>query len=224
MKKLTSISFMAFSLLCSLSVRLLAQPQSRSFSLSFSGGFLFNTTFGRLNPLPNTADVPEIVVSLEDKGASFGLGLGYMVTNRIELRGIFNYSRAEIMNDVGIGVGGTPPGKIKVSDAECFYYSGNILFYFPLNRISTFLTAGLGAASLRPTNLRSLTKFFLNFGAGMRFKLSQHLSTFLDIKDYMSLFNYHPEDFEVFDPDIYSSDFKKSQHRLGIHASLSYAF
>lgn len=62
----------------------------------------------------------------------------------------------------------------------------------------------------------------------MRFKLSEHLSTFLEIEDYMSLFNY-PGDFEAFfsdiySPDIYSSDFKKSQHRLGIHASLSYAF
>lgn len=223
-KSKTYIFLAAFSLLYSLSVPSLAQPQSHSFSLTLSGGFLFNTTFGRLNPLPNTADVPEIIVSLEDKGASFGLGLGYLITDRIELRGIFNYSRAEIINEVGIGIGGIPLGKTKVSDTKCFYYSGNILFYFPLNRTSTFVTVGLGAASMRPTNLRSLTKLFLNFGAGMRFKLSQHLSTFLEIKDYMSLFNYHPEDFEVFDPDIYSPDFKKSQHRLGIHASLSYAF
>lgn len=214
---------MAFSFLCSLSVPLLAQPQSRSFSLTLSSGFLFNTTFGRLNPLPNTADVPEIIISLEDKGASFGLGLGYMITDRIELRGIFNYNRAEIMNEVGIGVGGIPLGKTKVSDAKCFYYSGNILFYFSLNRTSTFVTVGLGAASLRPTVFRSRTKLFLNFGAGIRFKLSQHLSTFLEIKDYVSLFNY-PKDFEVFFSDIYSPDFNKSQHRLGIHASLNYAF
>jgi len=90
-KSKTYIFFTALSLLYSLSVPLLAQPQSQSFSLTLSGGFLFNTTFGRLNPLPNTADVPEIIISLENKGASFGLGLGYFITDRIELRGIFNF-------------------------------------------------------------------------------------------------------------------------------------
>ncbi len=201
----------------------MAQPQSQSFSISLSGGYLFNMTFGRLNPLPNTADVPEIIVSLENKGASFGLNLGYLITDRIELQGTFNYSRSEIINEVGIGLAGIPLGKTKVSDATNLYYSGNILFYFPLNRTSPFVTVGLGAVTLRPAKLSSRTKLFLNFGAGIRFKLSRHLSTFLEIKDYMSFFNY-PKDFEVFFPAIYSPDFKKSQHRLGIHASLSYNF
>jgi hypothetical protein len=215
--------FTAFYLLFCFTVPSLAQSRSQSFSLILSGGFLFKTTFGRLNPLPNTADVPEIIVSLENKGASFGLALGYMISDRIELQGSFNYSRSEIINEVGIGLAGIPLGKAKVSDTESFYYCGNILFYFPFNRISPFVTVGLGAATLRPTKLRSRTKLFLNFGAGFRFKLSQHLSTFLEIKDYMSFFNY-PKDFEMFFPAIYSPDFKKSQHRLGIHTSLSYCF
>ena len=217
------IFFTVFSFLFCLPVLSLAQSQSQSFSLTLSGGFLFNMTFGRLNPLPNTADVPEIIVSLENKGASFGLNLGYLITDRIELQGTFNYSRSEIINEVGIGLAGIPLGKTKVSDTKSLYYSGNILFYFLLNRTSLFVTVGLGAATLRPTKLRSRTKLFLNFGAGIRFKLSRHLSTFLEIKDYMSFFNY-PKDFKVFFPAIYSPDFKKSQHRLGIHASLSYTF
>jgi opacity protein-like surface antigen len=217
------IFFTAFSLLFCLAVPSLAQPRSQCFSLILSGGFLSNTTFGRLNPLPNTADVPDVIVSLENKGVSFGLTMGYLITDRIELQGSFNYSRSEILNEVGIGLASIPLGKTKVSDTKSFYYSGNILFYFPLNRISPFVTVGLGAATLKPTKLHSRTKLFLNFGAGVRFKLSRHLSTFLEIKDYMSFFNY-PKDFEVFFPAIYSPDFKKSQHRLGIHASLSYSF
>jgi len=217
------IFFTAFYFLFCLAVPSMAQLRSQSFSLTLSGGFLFNTTFGRLNPLPNTADVPEVIVSLKNKGASFGLTLGYLITDRIELQGSFNYSRSEIINEVGIGLAGIPLGKTKVSDTKSFYYSGNILFYFPLNRISPFVTVGLGATTLRPTKLRSSTKLFLNFGAGIRFKLSRHLSTILAIKDYMSFFNY-PKDFEMFFPAIYSLDFNKSQHRLGIHASLSYTF
>ncbi|MDH5385003.1 MAG: hypothetical protein OEY18_09865, partial [Candidatus Aminicenantes bacterium] len=98
------IFFTAFYFLFCLAVPSMAQPRSQSFSLTLSGGFLFNTTFGRLNPLPNTADVPEVIVSLKNKGASFGLTLGYLITDRIELQGSFNYSRSEIINEVGIGL------------------------------------------------------------------------------------------------------------------------
>jgi hypothetical protein len=217
------IFFTACSLLFCLAVPTLAQTRSQSFSMTLSGGFLFNTTFGRLNPLPNTADVPEITVSLENKGASFGLNLGYLITDRIELQGSFNYSRSEIINEVGIGLAGIPLGKTKVSDTKSFYYSGNIVFYFPLDRTSPFVSVGLGAVTLRPTELRSKTTLSLNFGAGIRFKMARHLSTFLEIKDYISFFNY-PSDFEIFFPTIYTPNFKKSQHRLGIHVSLSYTF
>jgi len=215
--------FTAFNLLFCLAVPTLAQPRSQSFSLTLSGGLLFNTTFGRLDPLPNTADVPEIIVALENKGASFGLNLGYLITDRIELQGSFYYNRSEIINEVGIGLAGIPLGKTKVSDVKSLYYSGNILFYFPLNRTSPFVSVGLGAVTLRPTELRSKTRLFLNFGAGIRFKLARHLSSFLEVKDFMSFFNY-PKDFQVLYPAIYSPDFQKSQHRLGIQASLSYTF
>jgi hypothetical protein len=180
-------------------------------------------TFGMLNPLPSTADVPEIIVSLENKGVSLGLALGYSIKGRIEIQGSFHYNRSEIIKEVGIGFAGVPLGKTKVSDTKCFYYSGNILFYLLPNWTSPFVTIGLGAVTLRPTKLRSKTTLILNFGAGIRFRLSRHLSTSLNIIDYISFYNY-PEDFEVFFPAIYSLDFKKSQHRLGIHASLSYSF
>ncbi len=214
---------MIFCLLFCLAVPSLAQPRFQSFSLTLSGGLLSNMTFGKLNPLPNTADVPEIIVSLENKGASFGLALGYSIKDQIELQGSFSYNSSEIINEIGIGLAGTPLGKNKVSDTTCFYYGGNIIFYFSLNRTSPFVTVGLGAVTMRPTELRSKTKFFLNFGAGIRFKLVRQLSTFLEIKDYISFFNY-PNDFEIFFPAIYTPNFKKSQHRLGIHASLSYSF
>jgi hypothetical protein len=201
----------------------LAQNHSKSFTLTLSGGFLSNMTFGRLDPLPNTADVPEVDVFLENKGPSFGLTLGYLITDRIELRGSINYSYSEIINKVGIGLAGIPLGETKVSDTRCIYYSGDILFYFSSNRTTPYMTFGLGAVTLMPTKLRTSTTLFLNFGAGIRFRLSRYLSTSLNIKDYISFYNY-PEDFEIFFPAIYSLDFKKNQHRLGIHASLSYSF
>ena len=211
----------AFILLFCQAVPSLAQPRQQSFSLALSGDFLSNMTFGKLIPLPNTADVPEISVLLENTGISFGLSLGYFLTDRFELQGTFKYGQCEIINDVGIGLAGIPLGKTKVSDAKTLFYSGNLLYYFLLKRTSLFLTGGLGAVTLNATQLRSRTKLFLNYGAGIRFQLTKHLSTFLDIKDYMSFFNY-PEDFDVVFAAIYNLDFKGNQHRLGIRISLSY--
>ncbi|MFX0201662.1 MAG: outer membrane beta-barrel protein [Candidatus Hodarchaeota archaeon] len=215
--------FTTLILLLYLTSSSLAQSRSRSFSLSLTGGFLSNTTFGKLNPLPNTADVPEITVILENLGASFGLSLGYMFTERFELQGTFTYNRSEIINDVGIGLAGIPLGKTKVSSAKGLYYSGNILYHFLINRISPFFTAGLGAVTLKTDKLRSRTKLFLNFGAGVKFILNRKLAVFVEFKDHVSFFNY-PKDFDVIFVAIYAPDFKKTQHRLGISIGLSYLF
>ncbi len=199
------------------------ESSQKAFSLSLASGYLFRTTFGNFNPLPNTADVPEIVVSLENISASFGLSLGYVISERFELQGTFSYGRSKIMNDVGIGIAGIPLGKNKVSYVKNLTYAGNILIHFPLKRISPFITAGLGAITLNPEKLRSSTKLLVIFGAGVKYELSRHLSMFFNIKDYISFFNY-PEDFDVSYIAIYAPDFKKRQHRLGIHIGLSYLF
>lgn len=201
----------------------LANSRQRPFSLSLTGGFLSHTTLGKFNPLPNTADVPEITVTLENIGVSFGLSFGYEINERFELQGTFTYGRSEIINDVGIGLAGIPLGKTKVSNANNLSFSGNILFYFPLNRISPFFTAGLGAIILKPDKFRSSTKLLFNFGVGVKFRFNYYLSAFVDLKDYVSFFNY-PKDFDVVYVAIYTPDFKTSQHRIGIGIGLSYAF
>ena len=199
-----------------------AQCQAKSLSLAFSGGYLSHMRFGKLEPLPNTADIPSIIVSLENEGPSFGLALGYLIKDRIELQGLFHFSRSEIIYDLGIGLAGVPLGKTIVSDTKNFSYGGNVLYYFSLTRISPFVTFGLGAVTLNPEEFRTRTKLCLNFGAGIRFIIFQHFSLSLEIKDYIHFFNY-PQDFEMFFPAIYSLDFNRSQHRLGIHVSLSYS-
>ena len=222
MKRKVTILFSAFVLLFCFVVPSSAQSRSQSFSLILSGGVLSDMTFGKLNPLPNTADVPEISVLLENKCPSFGLSLGYLITERIEFQGTITYGRSEIFDDVGIGFAGIPLGKAKISDAKNFTYSGNILYYFLLRRISLFLTGGVGAVTLKTSELGSSTKLFLDFGAGMRLSLTKHVSAFLDLKDHLSFFNY-PRDFDVFFVAIYDPEFSKNQHRLGIRFSLSYS-
>jgi len=221
MTKERSIFFMVLILLSCLISPPSAFSQSKSFSLILSGGVLTDLTFGKLLPLPNTADVPEITVLLESKSPVLGLGLGYQMNDRLELRANLSYNRAEIVDDVGIGFAGIPLGKTKVDDADCLQYTGNIIYYFFLQRLSLFLIGGAGGITLNTSELGSSTKLFLEFGAGMRFKIARKLSAFLDFKDQMSFFNY-PEDFDVFFVAIYDPDFSKYQHRLGVRFSLSY--
>jgi hypothetical protein len=221
MKRKNTILFSVFVLLFCLVVPSSAQPRPQSFSLILSGGMLSGMTFGKLNPLPNTADVPEITVLLENKGLSFGLSLGYLITDRLEIQAELSCGRSEIVDDVGIGLAGIPLGKTKISDAKNFTYSGNIFYYFLLKRMSLFLTAGVGAVTLKTSELGSSTKLYLDFGAGMRLSLSKHVSAFLDLKDHLSFFNY-PRDFDVFFVAIYDPEFSKNQQRLGIRFSLSY--
>jgi hypothetical protein len=200
-----------------------ADSRRHPLSLSITGGYLWNTSFGRLVPLPNTADVPEITVSLENIGASFGLSLGYALNDRLELQGSFTYARSEIIEDMGIGLAGIPLGKTKVSDAHNLTYRANFLFYLSPTRIAPFVTAGLGVISLIPDKLPSSTKVLFSYGAGVKIRLSRHLSVFGDVKDHVSFFNY-PEDFEVAYIAIYSPDFKTTQHRIGVSFGLNYSF
>jgi hypothetical protein len=127
------------------------------------------------------------------------------------------------MNDVGVGIGGFPLGKEKVSDATVYSYSGNILYHIPLSESSIFFTAGIGGLTLNPEIFNSKTRLMLNFGAGIRVKVSDHISPVLEIKDYISFFNYG-EDFDITYIAIYTPDFKKSQHQVGIRIGFSYLF
>jgi len=129
------ISLILSFVLPSFAITAPTQHQPRSISLSPFIGIHSGYKFGNLNPLPNTGDVPKIVVSMENKGISFGMSLGYMITNHFEFQGTLIYGQSKIVNDVGIGITGIPIGKVKVSDAKFFSYSTNILYNIPLKKI-----------------------------------------------------------------------------------------
>lgn len=223
MKEKIAITLLSMLLLNQTAFPVLADSRQRSFSLSLTGGFLTNTTFGKFVPLPNTADVPEIAVSWENRGISFGLSFGYALDERFKLEGSFTYGRSDIFNTVGIGLAGISLGKTKVADSYNMTYNINILFHLTRNRISPFVTAGFGVISLRPDELRSNTSLLFNYGVGAKLKFSPELAVRVDLKDYVSFFNY-PRDFDVASIAIYSHDFKQTQHRVGLSLGLSYSF
>ena len=127
------------------------------------------------------------------------------------------------MNDVGVGIGGFPLGKEKVSDTNIYSYSGNILYHIVLSPSSVYFTAGIGGMTLDPEIFNSKTRLILNFGAGVRVKINDRIFPVLEIKDYVSFFNY-PEDFGLAYIALYTPEFKKSQHHIGIRIGVSYLF
>ena len=125
---------------------------------------------------------------------------------------------------MGIGFAGIPLGKSKASDASSYSYVGRVLYYFCDSRISPYLSAGAGAMTFRTAEFGSKTRLLLNFGAGMRAKLSHSTQAFLDLRDNVTHFKF-VQDFRYFIPMIYNTtDFKSVQHGFSIAAGLSYIF
>lgn len=179
--------------------------------------------FGKLLPLPNTADVPEITVQSKSKGVRVGLSLGYAITEHIEIQGMFTYGLSEFQDDVGIGFAGVPLGIVKVADVKSFSYSGNVLYSVPIHCLSVYLTGGVGALTLKPDVLRTKTQLLLNFGAGLTTHVTNHFRLFLEVRDYVSFFDF-AQDFGMVYAAIYDLEFKKSQHHIGIHVGLGCVF
>jgi len=199
------------------------ESETKGFFLMPFVGYHFGYEFGKLIPLPNTSDVPEIIVQSKSRGVRVGFSLGYQITEHIEVQGMFIYGLSEFQDDVGIGLAGVPLGIAKVADVKSFSYSGNVLYSVPIHCLSVYVTGGVGAVTLKPDVLATKTKFLLNFGAGLSTNPVKHLRLFLDVRDYVSFFDF-AQDFGMFYAAIYDQVFKKSQHHFGIHFGLGYVF
>lgn len=199
------------------------ESKTKGFSLMPVVGYYFGYEFGKLIPLPNTSDVPEITVQSKSKGVRIGFNLGYQITEHIQVQDMFIYGRSEFQNDLGIGLAGVPMGIVKVADSKSFSYSGNILYSVPIHCVSVYVTGGVGAVTLKPDVLKTSTKLLLNFGMGLSTNLWKNHRLFLDVRDYVSFFDF-AKDFGMFYATIYDQKFNKSQHQIGIHLGLGYVF
>jgi hypothetical protein len=225
MKKRTTI--LVFLVLLILSQTLPGETREKSetkgFFLMPFVGYHSGYEFGKLIPLLNTADVPEITVQSKNKGVRIGFNLGYQITEHIELQGMFIYGLSEFQDDVGIGLAGVPQGIFKVADVKSFSYSGNVLYSVPIHCLSVYVTGGVGAVTLKPDVLKTSTKLLLNFGMGLSANLWKNHRLFLDVRDYVSFFDF-AKDFGMFYATMYDQVFKKLQHQVGIHFGLGYVF
>ncbi len=191
MKENTTILISLVVLLFSLTIPGKTQEKSdtKRFSLIPFVGSHTGYEFGKLIPLPNTSDVPDITVLSKSKGARIGFSLGYQITKHVEVQGTFIYGLSEFQEDVGIGLAGIPFGITKVSDTKSFSYSGNILYSVPIQSLSVYVTGGGGAMTLKPDVLVTKTTLLLNYGAGLKMNPAKHLRLFFDVRDQREIEN-----------------------------------
>ncbi len=197
------------------------KPGTGRFSLTPFAGYYGTVRLGALLPLPQTADVPGIKVLLEQRSPEGGVSLGYALDRRFELQFTVSTSRVRIMNDIGIGIGGPPLGKKKVSDASLWNLGARLLYGFDFGKISPYFTAGVGAAILDAHKLGTRTRPTFELGAGAHIRLSHRLRAGFELRDAISFFRYF-EDFRIFYPMIYSTKTRSVQHRFGARLSLGY--
>jgi hypothetical protein len=199
------------------------EGQEKRFYLMPFVGVQSDIRFGRLVPLPNTADVPEIKVLMEHKQPALGLSLGYRLNGHLDLEGTALFARSRIVNDVGIGIGGNPLGRVGISDANFYSVSGSLLYNFRSEGFSPYLGAGAGAAILNTHRMGSSTRPQLLLRAGAKFPVTNRLGLILDVRDSVTFLRY-AEDFNVAFPMIYRFDFNKNQHTLGVSLGLRYYY
>ena len=187
------------------------KTQKNNVSIGISAGFHTSKPLGTLYPLQTTADVPPVDILLENSFPAGGLSFGYNFNPHLEVQGCYSYSGARIMNDIGTGAAGIPLGRSKASDASLSSFTAGILYYFLDRRLSPYISAGLGAMTLRTEQYGSKTRPHLSYGIGVKAHISDKIFVVMDLQHDVSFFEFN-RDFNFFHLSIYRPDFNRTQH------------
>lgn len=192
-------------------------------SLSLSLGVYSPVRLGNLVPLPQTADVPDVEVRLDPASPEAGFCLGYRIGRRLELQVEELVSRAEIIDDVGIGFAGIPLGEVTVSKAVLWSWGVRLLYSFRSRGMEPFIAAGVGLTTLDTAALGARSSPSIDFGAGLRARFSESLRAVVEVRDTLSFFRYF-QDFRILYAMIYTAESRGVQHRPSLRLGLSYIF
>jgi len=189
--------------------------------VSFLAGFSTNLRFGRLVPLSNTADVPDVKILLQPESPEWSLRFGYGLGRHFGLEAAASRTEAGIVHDVGIGLAGIPLGKTKVADASAWSFGGSLLFDFGWNRASPYLVLGGGATTLKVKDAGTKSRPYLEFGAGLKTRLSRRFRLVLDIRPQVTFFRFF-EDFRFAYILIYRLESRNVQTSLKARLGLAF--
>ena len=103
----------------------------------------------------------------------YGIALGYNITDRIGIEGVFNYIDGEKKNT------GT--------DVEVLMYRLDGLYHFVLeNGVYPYIAAGAGAITIDEKGIRDNTDFLFNYGAGIKFLITERMYFRGDVRNVLT--------------------------------------
>jgi OmpA-OmpF porin, OOP family len=103
---------------------------------------------------------------------TFGLGLGYNFDENLGIEGVVNYLSTD-----GVNAG----------DVDGYLYRLDLLYHFmPKERFVPFLAAGIGGISLCPDRGNTDTDIFVNYGAGLKYFLTESIALRGDVRHVIS--------------------------------------
>lgn len=199
-----------------------SRPEGR-FSLAGYIGTAQAAEMGRLHPIPQSADVPPVRFLLEPRIPEWGVRLGYVFSRRFRAELGIELGLGDIMEDVGIGFAGIPLGKNSMSRAALWTLSTRLLFQPVAGGTAPYVFAGGGIAVLDTEEMGSRTRPTVEFGAGLKFRLSGRWGIFLEVRDTISFFRFF-EDFRILYAMIYTAETLGVQHRPGVRLGIDWIF
>lgn len=115
--------------------------------------------------------------NLEHRPA-YGLGLGYNFDTHWGVEAVFNYIDTESWANDG--------------DVNAYLYRLNGLYHFtPYGKLIPYLAAGIGGISFDPKNADSDTNALVNYGAGLKYFLTESLALQGDVRHIISFRDTH---------------------------------
>jgi len=194
---------------------------ARAAEFSLFTGFSTNLFLGRLVPLSSTADVPGIRILLRPESPDWAVHAGLPLGRRFTLQATVGRTGAGIVHDVGIGLAGIPLGKSKVAEADFRSFTGSLLYDFGGAKLSPYLVLGAGAATLKISEAGTKTRPLVEFGAGLKTRLSRRVRLVLDVRPALTFFRFF-EDFRFAYILIYRLEARNVQTHFKARLGLAY--
>jgi len=189
--------------------------------IAFLAGSATNTKFGRLVPLFSTAELPTLNIVFEPRDPLWTLSLAYPLGRRIELQATASLVNGAIIYDANSDMTGDPQRKMKIAEAAKWSFGGSLLYRFGRSRVSPYLAVGGGATALKIEGAGRRARPFVEFGVGLKTRLSRRFQLVLDIRREISFFRFF-EDFRL--AYILNYRFDSRNLQMGWKASLGLAF
>ena len=108
-----------------------------------------------------------------DNGPAYGLGLGYHFDKHWAAEAVLIYADTEIDTD-GRNV-----------DTYLYHFDG-LYHFMPSERLVPYIAAGLGGIIFNPEKVRSDEDFAVNYGAGLKYFLSENVALRGDVRHVIS--------------------------------------